>query len=42
MHVQSAYPREEGVYADGQTPNTIDFARLIENTYMGRPIKFSR
>jgi len=42
MHVQSAYPREKGEYGDGQTPNTIDFARLIENTYMGRPIRFSR
>lgn len=42
MHVLSAYPREAGVYGDGQQPNTVDFARLIENTYMCRPIRFSR
>ncbi|WP_285540872.1 hypothetical protein [Brucella sp. NBRC 12950] len=42
MHVQSAYAREKGEYGDGQTTNTIDFARLVENTYMGRSIKFAR
>lgn len=42
MHVQSAYPREKGEYGDGQRPNSIDFSRLVENTYMGREIKFSR
>ena len=42
MHILSAYPRAAGVYGDGQRLNTVDFARLVENTYMGRSIKFSR
>lgn len=42
MYIQSAYPREKGVYGDGQTPNTISFARLVENTYMERQIRFSK
>ena len=42
MHVLSAYPREAGVYGDGQQPNTIDFARLVENTFMKRQITFSK
>ncbi len=42
MHVLSAYPREAGVYGDGQHPNTVDFARLVENTYMGRAMRFSK
>lgn len=42
MYVQSAYLREAGPYGDGQKLNTIDFSRLVENTYMKRPIKFLR
>lgn len=42
MHVLSAYARVAGIYGDGQHPNTVDFARLIENTYMGRAMKFSK